>query len=223
MTGSSPPESSLRRAPDPAYARRVIGLGVAAALLALPRIAPATVAEQRARLPPPAECDDPITGTWKAHTYRAEREQWTEWTLILRRSEDDKERLVGEIINHSWYGGAELTAPPTCEHTRAHWVVSTDAEGYVTNGDIHVQGLGEWRLDEAVCGPGPGGYNLDHFSGALEHSLHEFQSVNNDGGVSVNEPTVFRRVLCLTGGDQPRVDLKPPPPFLPPPRGCELW
>ena len=34
MTGSAPPESSLRRAPDPAYARRVIGLGVAAALLA---------------------------------------------------------------------------------------------------------------------------------------------------------------------------------------------
>ena len=213
MTGSAPHESSLRRAPDPAYARRVIGLGVAAALLALPRIAPATVAEQRARLPPPAECDDPITGTWKAHTYRAEREQWTEWTLILRRSEDDKERLVGEIINHSWYGGAELTAPPTCEHTRAHWVVSTDAEGYVSNGDIHVQGVGEWRKDEAICGPGPGGYNLDHFSGALEHGLHEFQSVNNDGGVSVNEPTVFRRVLCLVpAAEQPRRALKPPAP-----------
>jgi hypothetical protein len=190
----------------------------------LPRIAPATVAEQRARLPPAAECDDPITGTWKAQVYRAEREQWTEWTLILRRSEDDKERLVGEIINHSWYGGAELTAPPTCERTRAHWVVSTDAEGYVTNGDIHVQGVGEWRKDEAICGPGPGGYNLDHFSGALEHSLHEFQSVNNDGGVSVNEPTVFRRVLCLVpAAEQPRLDLKPPPPFSPPARGCELW
>jgi hypothetical protein len=222
MTGSEPPERSLRLGAD--RARRALGLSLVAALLVLPRIAPATVAEQRARLPPAAECDDPITGTWKAQVYRAEREQWTEWTLILRRSEDDKERLVGEIINHSWYGGAELTAPPTCERTRAHWVVSTDAEGYVSNGDIHVQGVGEWRKDEAICGPGPGGYNLDHFSGALEHSLHEFQSVNNDGGVSVNEPTVFRRVLCLVpAAEQPRLDLKPPPPFSPPARGCELW
>ena len=222
MTGSEPPERSLRLGAD--RARRVLGLSLVAALLVLPRIAPATVAEQRARLPPAAECDDPITGTWKAQVYRAEREQWTEWTLILRRSEDDKERLVGEIINHSWYGGAELTAPPTCERTRAHWVVSTDAEGYVSNGDIHVQGVGEWRKDEAICGPGPGGYNLDHFSGALEHGLHEFQSVNNDGGVSVNEPTVFRRVLCLVpAAEQPRLDLKPPPPFSPPARGCELW
>ncbi|MCK6513634.1 hypothetical protein L6R46_01070 [Myxococcota bacterium] len=222
MTGSEPPERSLRLGAD--RARRALGLSLVAALLVLPRIAPATVAEQRARLPPAAECDDPITGTWKAQVYRAEREQWTEWTLILRRSEDDKERLVGEIINHSWYGGAELTAPPTCERTRAHWVVSTDAEGYVSNGDIHVQGVGEWRKDEAICGPGPGGYNLDHFSGALEHGLHEFQSVNNDGGVSVNEPTVFRRVLCLVpAAEQPRLDLKPPPPFSPPARGCELW
>ena len=222
MTGSEPPERSLRLGAD--RARRVLGLSLVAALLVLPRIAPATVAEQRARLPPAAECDDPITGTWKAQVYRAEREQWTEWTLLLRRSEDDKERLVGEIINHSWYGGAELTAPPTCERTRAHWVVSTDAEGYVSNGDIHVQGVGEWRKDEAICGPGPGGYNLDHFSGALEHGLHEFQSVNNDGGVSVNEPTVFRRVLCLVpAAEQPRLDLKPPPPFSPPARGCELW
>lgn len=221
MTGHTHPAPAPRRGLD--HDRRVLRLAAVAALLVLPRLAPATVAEQRARLPPPAECDDPLTGTWKAHVYHPDRGQWTEWTLNLRRDEADRERLVGEIINHSWYGGAELTAPPTCDRTRSHWVVSTDAEGYVSNGDIHVQGLGDWRLDEVICGPGPGGYNLDHFSGALEHTLHEFQSVNNDGGVSVNEPTVFRRVRCLVGGEQPRLDLKPPPPFSPPSRGCDLW
>ena len=45
--------------------RRVVAtalVGLLGALVLLPSVAPATVEEQRARLPPPATCQDPIEG-----------------------------------------------------------------------------------------------------------------------------------------------------------------
>jgi hypothetical protein len=69
------------------------------------------------------------------------------------------------------------------------------------------------------------GYNLDRFSGVIDHEIEEFQSVNNDGGRYVNVPTVFRRVSCDDTKDiKPRVSVEPPP-FYPPKedRGCGFF
>ncbi len=94
----------------------------------------------------------------------------------------------------------------------------------VTAGTGRIQFWGtSWRPEQSFCGPmlRAGQYNLDHFSGTIDPTLQEFQSVNNDGGRSVNDPTVFRRVRCLEQPPVARLSVAPPP-FAPPRRaaGC---
>lgn len=200
-------------------ARDPVGLGMGLFLaLALPRAVEATVAEQRARLPPPADCADPVTGTWKALTWRPRYDDWNDWTLEVRRVPEDPTRLRGTILNHSWYGPSTQSAPPPCAGER-ELTIGMDAEGTLEGDLIHFYAVGQWRLEAAHCGEMELGYNLDHFSGTIDHTLHEFQSVNNDGGTAVNEPVVFRRVRCE---DAPPRVFTPvaPPPFYPPGSGC---
>jgi hypothetical protein len=179
-----------------------------------------TVAEQRARLPPPAECTDPVAGIWKSHSYDNLFLDWTVFTLDIKREAPGVDRFKGTITNHSWEGTPEQTSPPPCTGG-LRYVVSMDAEGSVVDGKIDVWGIGSWRLDEVPCGYWNMGYNLDHFSGTIDPDLLEFQSVNNDGGRSINDPVVFRRVKCHSSdelGDEPNEPkiAMSPPPFYPP-------
>ncbi len=194
---------------------------VLALLLPVP-VLMGTVAEQRARLPPPAECTDPLAGTWKSHQYHAEQRQWTECFLHIRRLEGKPNQLEGQIVNHSWHGDDTLVEPPPCSGDY-RYRVSMDAKGTVEGDHIEFWGLPPWRKDAVLCGQMYFGYNLDHFSGDIDHELHEFQSVNNDGGVAVNQPTVFRRIRCVVDHLEP-VDPIEPPPYLPPTSsGCGPW
>lgn len=183
----------------------------------IPRSAPAgTVAEQRARLPPPAKCQDKVAGIWKSHDYRSPWRQWTIFTLNIERV-DGGETLKGTIVNESWRGEDDQSEPGVCKG-ELHYRVSMDGVGSVKEGQISFGGVGEWRLDSILCGDFFGGYNLDNFTGPLDIDLMEFQSVNNDGGRSVNEPTVFRRVECTDEGappKDPKIVVKPPA-FYPP-------
>jgi hypothetical protein len=197
-----------------------LGLTALAAFVVLgmtvPRRAPAgTVAEQRARLPPPAQCEDPVEGIWKSHDHRVDRRQWTIFTLEIHRV-DGTADLRGSIRNESWRGDPDQSEPGACEG-ELRYDVSMDAVGRVEGGQIAFGGVGQWRLDAVLCGEFIGGYNLDNFTGPLDAELLEFQSVNNDGGVSVNEPTVFRRVDCLAEAkaEDPKVVVQPPA-FYPP-------
>jgi len=199
-------------------------------LVFIPSPAPATIAEQRARLPPPAECgDDHVTGIWRSHQWDPIYRDWTIFTLRITRdptqSEHGPERLVGLITNHSWDATAQDEEPPPCQPGRSEWIVSMDAQGTVSpGGDIAFGGVGRWRLDRVICFTGPGGYNLDNFTGRIDPALNEFQSVNNDGGRAVDHPTVFRRIRCLSNASQaPRVTRQPPEFYPPQPRvGCSL-
>ncbi len=176
------------------------------------RPAPATIAEQRARLPPPSECgEDPVTGIWKSHQYNPPFQDWEIFTLRIEREGEDG-GLRGTMTNHSWGGTPQTEEPPPCGPGRFEWIVGMDAAGQVTGElDIRFQGMGQWRLDRLVCNRGPGSYNLDNFSGRIDPELNEFQSVNNDGGRAVNIPTVFRRIRCLSDATQaPRVQPRPP-------------
>jgi hypothetical protein len=205
--------------PPRTRAQSRLGLAALAAfvvLSAVPRRAPAgTVAEQRARLPPPAQCEDPVEGMWKSHDYREWRRQWTIFTLEIHRV-DGSEDLRGTIRNESWRGDGDQSEPGACVG-ELRYEVSMDAVGRVEHGQIAFGGVGQWRLDAVLCGEFIGGYNLDVFTGPLDADLLEFQAVNNDGGVSVNEPTVFRRVECLkeAKAEDPKVVVRPPA-FYPP-------
>ena len=199
-------------------------IGCFAALWLFPSAAPATIAEQRARLPPAAECDDEIVaGIWRSHSYNPQFGDWTVFTLTIRRVPGHPEQLVGSISNHDWTGGPEDQEPPPCDRqTGFDWIVSMDARGQVTNGtNIVFGGIGRWRLDQVRCHHGPWGYNLDNFSGVIDPTILEFQSVNNDGGRAVNEPAVFRRIRCPPSEsiEAPTVNTRPPA-FYPKGGGC---
>jgi hypothetical protein len=187
-----------------------------------PGVGRATVEEQRARLPPPATCRDGVEGVWQSHTYNPVYRDWYMFTLRIRRKEPGSRELVGEIVSHSWNGVPDQPEPPPCRPGLDHWVVHMPAVGTIDGQFVRFGGT-SWSVKERLCGmaPGPGMYNLDQFSGTIDPELQEFQSVNNDGGRSVNEPTVFRRVGCLEPPRQPHVQVAPPP-FYPSARtgGC---
>lgn len=202
--------------------RRALLLG-AVAILLLPALAPADVQEQRARLPPPATCEDPVEGTWMSHKFYPEYGDWYIFTLRVRRVAAGQPQLTGEIQAHVWTGGLGDVQPPPCNPGLSHWTVLMTAQGTADAArNIHFWGT-QWRPEAAFCGrtPLPGEYNLDHFSGVIDPAIQEFQSVNNDGGRSVNDPTVFRRVGCLEPPSTPHVTVAPPP-FYPSSRtgGC---
>jgi hypothetical protein len=175
------------------------------------------VAEQRARLPPPARCRDEVAGTWRSHEYDARHGDWTIFTLKIDRIEGSEDALRGTIENHTWYGERSESEPSGVCKGLLRYYVSMDAIGTVADGFINFGGTGSWRLDEVPCGRFTMGYNLDNFSGRIDPDLQEFQSVNNDGGRAVNDPTVFRRVKC-SDDDEPEAPtlIMKPPPFFPP-------
>jgi hypothetical protein len=216
------------RGQRPRRARWALGAGGLVALVAFfifPQPAPATIQEQRERLPPPAECSDEVAGIWKSHQYDPLYNDWYIFTLDINRVDGDPNRLTGTIQAHSWDGGPEDEEPPPCRPGHFHWTVRMTAEGELDGMNVVFRGL-TWAPENAYCGqaPGPGSYNVDRFHGTIDAAIQEFQSVNNDGGRAVNVPTVFRRISCHepdAAPPSPHVNPVPPPFF--PERGCSWF
>ena len=184
----------------------------------------ATVAEQRARLPPPAACKDPVAGVWQSHAFNEMYQEWGRFTLTVRRVKGSDSELEGEIVNESWYGPPSESVRGPCVG-RIQYLVSMHAKGTYADKTVEFHGI-DWTMEEALCAVDESfGYNLDAFTGVIDHDIQEFQSTNNDGGRYINVPTVFRRVSCDdTEAVEPRVTMAPPP-ILPPEeqRACGLF
>lgn len=210
--------------PRGARLRRRAALGALVALLGAgflwPSVLPATVEEQRARLPPPpppGQCPNPVEGVWKSLRWYPGNAAWYSFVLEVHMRGD---RLVGRIDAYSWDTPPNQSEPGPCRAGLSHWVVSQTAEGTIHGLRLDFGGT-RWAVAQVMCGPRPEGYNLDHFRGIIDTSLQEFQSVNNDGGLQIDEPTVFRRIRCLEP-DSPPHPYVAPPNFQPPRRrtGC---
>ena len=209
MTGPLRPTRRSRRL------LRVAALALGLIGVLLPREAPGTVAEQRARLPPPANCEHEVEGYWKSHSYSPLFQDWVEFTLEVHTVPGKPGELTGKILNHTWKGGPDREQPGACDGAQIWRArINMVAKGTYHDREIAFWGT-EWKLDQVVCGklPFSWGYNLDHFTGTIDPAIQEFQSVNNDGGRSINEPTVFRRIGCFDSAPPPGVDVKPPPVF----------
>jgi hypothetical protein len=180
--------------------RSIIIIALLTAMIVRVPEAPATVAEQRARLPPAAECESEIAGRWKAHIYsEATGYRWYIHILEIRHDPNDKTQLVGEMTVDTWRGDPDDAEPPMpCQH---RYRGKSPAKGTFVDGQV-VFSAESFELVEEVCGSFYG-YNPDSFSGRIEPERQEFQSVNNDGGAAVNEPAVFRRIGCFDNNDQP--------------------
>jgi len=202
------------------WARTVAPALVACVIVLAPDVAPGTVAEQRARLPPPAHCNDPVEGIWKSHEFHHGYREWAMFTLEIHRDPLEPTRLTGSMINRSWYGVADEPEPGNCMG-ELDYMVSMNARGTYDeeSGFIRFGGT-DWRLDAVFCGSAAGfGYNLDVFSGTIDPEIMEFQSLANDGGRYVNVPMVFRRIGCFEDTPPARVHIEPPPLF-PESSGC---
>ena len=199
-------------------APRVASVAILAAVTFASRSAAPSVAEQRARLPPPAHCEDEVDGIWRSHQFNETYLEWTIFTLEIHRKKGSASELEGRILNDSWEGQKTDQEPGNCGPTVPwRYQVSMPGAGTYVDGQVSFEGT-SWKLDRTVCGTLPlgFGYNLDHFTGKIDAAIQEFQSVNNDGGKAVNEATVFRRVRCFDeDGPKPPLQVDPPP-FLPP-------
>jgi hypothetical protein len=202
---------------------RGLVLGVVLGAWLAPSAAQATVAEQRARLPPPAECEDPVEGIWRAHQYESNRGEWYIFTLEIHRAKPGAPELTGTVRSEYWSGTPKDQEPPACNSGGYHFhhIVHMPGKGTLRTADVFFGGTSyTWEKD--VCGTGHGGYNPDRFTGTIDATIQEFQSVNNDGGAAVNVPTVFRRIHCFDEAGpppQPTVNVTPPRLFKPKARG----
>lgn len=191
----------------------VATVAVATMFVASPGAA-SNIEEQRARLPPAALCRDSVTGTWTAQRFDSRRNQWYLYTLEVAR-EGASDKLVGSIRTEYWDGNDGDVYPPMCKGQAQHKKVHQDAAGRLDARTIEFGGT-NWRPVESLCGP-PQGYNPDRFTGTIDDSTQEFQSVNNDGGMAVNAPSVFRRTRCAPD-EAPPMPVPAPPPFMAPRR-----
>ncbi len=195
------------------------------AIVLRPGTSRGSIAEQRSRLPPPAQCEDPVEGEWKAHQYNEVWHQWVIFRLVIHRKPGSPTELVGKVHNETWRGRKSDQEPGPCNEFVPYRTRASMPDAFGTYRDGHVVfEATTFQFDGLVCGKLPVGfgYRPDHFTGKLDEERQEFQSVNNDGGRAVNEPTLFRRVQCFDGPTRKlAVDITPPP-FVPPERsdGC---
>jgi hypothetical protein len=184
----------------PASRRQVLGVLVAvvASLHLYASPATGTIEDQRAHLPPPEECGDPVEGVWVSKRFIEGLGDWYEFTLEIHRT--GERALTGEIQSHFWSGPATSDVVPKCSATQEEAFISMPAAGRLEpgpNGDQVSFGGTSYKIDRIACGTRAINYLPDKFSGTIDRQLQEFQSVNNDGGSLVNEPAVFRRVRCF--------------------------
>ncbi len=184
--------------------RTVFATGVllVSALALWPRELPASVEDQRARLPPAPQaegCVDEVSGVWRAHVYYSRLRDWYRYELHITRVGDT---LSGSITLRGWTGRPEESEPPPCRPglRDAEWTeVATGAVSRAAQGTTVRFDATTWRLDRTHCGNPSAEYALDHFSGALDAQRQEFVSTNTytfGSGETFSDPTVFRRVSC---------------------------
>ena len=217
-----PPNGGARRRTRAVHLALLL---VFCALFLLPTGAPATVAEQRARLPPPAEdCEDEVAGKWRSHSFWQGQQQWYIFTLEVHRVPGDESKLTGVVYSHFWNGSPDEEQPPACRSGLNRQIVKMPAKGQVKDGVITFGGT-SWKTHERACGHMFGSYYPDVFTGRIDSELQEFQSVNNDGGPAVNVPTVFRRIGCAKPLLEPAKVKVKAPSFQPPAKqsGCSWF
>ncbi len=202
--------------------RTALALGCAAisAVALSPSLLLGSIEDQRARLPPAAEsdagadCSDPASGVWLGQQYNQRSRSWQRYELHVQRVAPQSNQLTGEVRVHFWNGWYSHSTPLTdCSRPHLAAEVVQNATG-TFDGSRLAFGGHDWRTSRIFCQP-PGTrvtYNPDHFTGVIDPTIQEFQSVNNDGGSAVNEPVVFRRIRCAPSQSppQPRVIVLPP-------------
>jgi hypothetical protein len=177
-----------------------------------PSSAPATIEDQRARLPPAASaCDDPVVGEWMAFFFVDHLGEWYRVTLHVSRGEGDA--LTGGIDSEGYGGDAAHPDPQPCRPGYKHFLVHEPAQGTFHDGTIDFRGT-SWSQTSAAC-VGVAGWVTDDFTGKLDTERQEFVTTDSYdmNGRHWDDPSVFRRIACQPAADP--VKVPPPPPDAP--------
>ena len=142
-----------------------------AATLGLFLLTGGTIAEQRSRLPPPAECTDPVVGQWQAHDFNERYGHWYMTELRIGRVEGSKTQLEGSISVDMWLGTATTPNPLSCDRTSLRYVLHQDAVGSIHENEVAFGGT-RYRVEKEICGRFTT-YNLDQFSGIIDPEIQE--------------------------------------------------
>jgi hypothetical protein len=153
-----------------------------------------TVEGQRALLPSAARCNDPVEGKWEALKYNARISTWVRFTLTLHR--DASGALSGTILSRSWGGTVFDREPPPCSFGGFDMTVSMPASGRADASGHITFGSSRYSVVATRCLMLDTSYAPDNFSGSIDGTRQEFQSLNNDGAYDINVPYVFRRTGC---------------------------
>ncbi len=148
---------------------------------------------QRALLPKPAFCKDPIAGFWEALKYSPFRGNWVHFKLTVHR---EGTNVRGTILSHTWSGSARDNHPPGCEFGMGYDITASMNAAGTTNGVRITFGSSHATILLAQCTL-DADYAPDRFSGIIDDQRQEFQSLNNDGAVDIDVPYVFRRTGCI--------------------------
>ena len=163
-----------RRSDGSHWVAWVAVVALLAPLVVAPAIAPATVAEQRARLPPAAACEGPIEGTWRGLSWYPLQRQWYEFTLEIRRRPGSESELTGTIVAHFWDRTLESSEPGPCRDLQ-RVRIRQPAAGRFAGGPVDFGGTA-WEVEEVACGAWHGtAYVLESLQGhartpAIGHS-----------------------------------------------------
>lgn len=191
-TGTGADRTNGGRSPGlPDDALRSLVLGLAGDL-------PNSIEGQRALLPAATTCEDPVAGTWRAFKYDPGGGDWVRFTLVIHRAPGGA--LTGTITSRIWGGGPTDRTPPVCTEglvdvgdytTRMPAHGHADAQNHITFGSS------SYTTVAVHCPALFHSYAPDNFSGTIDPTRQEFQSVNNDGAYDINTPYVFRRTGCV--------------------------
>jgi hypothetical protein len=151
-----------------------------------------TIEGQRSLLPKAAACQDPIAGFWEAHKYNPAQGNWVHFKLTVRR---DGTNVHGTIVSRIWSGSPRDSSPPGCDFGGYDITTSMNASG-ISNGVTFTFGASHATIVMSQC-TFHGEYYPDKFSGIIDETRQEFQSLNNDGAADINVPYVFRRTACV--------------------------
>lgn len=137
-------------------------------------------------VPTPAECDDPIAGTWVGIEKRPRG--WLHYTVQIQRTASTG--LEGRILGHVWHDHART--PPPCVGRHEEYVAHQPATGTFVDGAVTFHALDVTRI-ESRCGSGHR-YLPDGLNGTLS-GPSQMDVISDDGGAPPSR-VVLTRTEC---------------------------
>ncbi|MEN0067263.1 MAG: hypothetical protein AAGA48_34345 [Myxococcota bacterium] len=142
-------------------------------------------------VPKPAECPDPIQGTWVGIERRPSG--WLHYTVQVHSPAEGI--LQGTILGHFW-GTPDRTPPRCTDYAHDQFIAHQSATGTFLDGKLDFEALAVDRIERRCGRVRP--YLADHLTGHLR-APSVIDVVSDDGGAPPSH-VVLTRIACHSPG-----------------------